>query len=408
MAYSMNIKGNSMKRYIKVALGISFVAAAACVTPRSVTAQITPPVATAIPGIPAEVPFELYRGDRIFLRGKLNGHDTPMLLDSGAGVTTLDRGFARSIGIKEGQKITAQGVGGSEEAELVHGVTIEVGNLKLSNATVAVLELDLIEKAIGRPMPVILGREMFMTNAVAIDFERQVLSLTPNGNFPPPSGATEVKLKRDGTLHYLPISIDGLPPVDAALDLGNGGALSLSKEYHEAKPQLHSLPFALGMGGGVGGVHELKRTTLPKLELAGFSFSGVPTELDVLADGPYAGRANAGIEMFKPFEVTLDLGHDRMWLKRSGSAVQFDKDRAGMSLLLDGEHLNVLFVAPGSPADQTGVKKGDRLVAINGQRVDQGFYSSPLSGWARGTPGTAVELTLASGTRVRLTLRDYY
>ena len=55
-------------------------------------------------------------------------------------------------------------------------------------------------------------------------------------NFAAPAGATEVKLRREGTLHFLPISVAGLTPVEAALDLGNGGALSLSKEYHETRP----------------------------------------------------------------------------------------------------------------------------------------------------------------------------
>ena len=45
--------------------------------------------------------------------------------------------------------------------------------------------------------------------------------------------------------------------------------------------------------------------------MAGFSFDGVPADLGALPDGPYEGRANVGIQMFKQFKLTLDLGHDR-------------------------------------------------------------------------------------------------
>ena len=102
-----------------------------------------------------------------------------MILDSGAGVTTIDRDFARQIGLKKGISISAQGVGGVQQAELVQDVTVEVGNLKLSGVSVAVIDLDAIEKAIGRPMPVILGRELFMSSVVGLDFDKQLLTLSP-------------------------------------------------------------------------------------------------------------------------------------------------------------------------------------------------------------------------------------
>ena len=39
-------------------------------------------------------------------------------------------------------KISAQGVGGDQDAELVQDVTIEVGNLKLTGVSVVVIDLD--------------------------------------------------------------------------------------------------------------------------------------------------------------------------------------------------------------------------------------------------------------------------
>ena len=81
-----------------------------------------------------------------------------------------------------------------------------------------------------------------MSSVVGLDFDKQLLTLSPAIDFAAPAGANEVKLKRQGTLHFLPISVDGQKPVEAALDLGNGGALSLSKEYHESVPALAKLP----------------------------------------------------------------------------------------------------------------------------------------------------------------------
>ena len=397
-----------MKRHIRITLSLAGLAMLAGIYPVVAGAQIATPAVTTVPGAQAEIPFDLYRGNRIVLKGTVNGTATEMLLDSGAGVTTIDRDFAKAIGLKKGMRISALGSGGTQQAELVQDVTLEAGNLKLSGVTVAVIDLDSIEKAIGRPIPVILGRELFMNSVVGFDFERQRMTLSPSASFAAPAGATPVALKREGTLHFVPISVDGLPPVDAALDLGNGGAVSLSSEYRQAHPKLDALPYAIGLAGGVGGVHETKRVTLPKLEMAGFSFSGVPADLGSVAKGPYAGRANAGIQLFKPFQLTLDLGHDRMWLKRTGRAAEFSKDRAGMFLVLEDDHFNVLHVSPGSPAAKAGLKKGDRIIAVEGERVGPGFYSSAKSNWARGAPGTKIALLKAGGLPVSLTLADYY
>lgn len=397
-----------MKRQMRIALVVVGLGAAAALYPCLALAQIAKPVVSSVAGRPAAVPFELFRENRIILNGRINGTDTSMILDSGAGVTVMDRDFAQRIGLKKGIAMSAQGVGGRQQGELVQDVTVEVGNLKLSGVSVAVLDLDPIEKAIGRPVPVILGRELFMNSVVGLDFDRQLLSLSPAMNFTSPSGATEVKLKRRSTLHFLPLSVDGQAPVEAALDLGNGGALSLSREYHESVPALARLPYAVTLSGGVGGLHETKRVTMPTVEIGGYTFKNVPTDFGSVAAGPYEGRANAGIQLFKPFHVTLDLGHDRLWLKPIGGVPVFTKDRAGMFVMLEGDHFSVLHVSPGSPADRAGLKKGDKLVTIAGERVGPGFYTSKQAGWTREAVGTKVDITKSDGQTVILTLADYF
>lgn len=397
-----------MKRQTRIALGLLGFAGAATLYPCFAAAQIATPTVAAVPGASADIPFELFRGSRMVLNGSVNGVETPMLLDSGAGVTTLDDDFAEKIGLKGGMPITAQGTGGDEQGRLIQDVTIQAGNLKLSGVSVLVLDLEKIEKAIGRPLPAVLGRELFVNSVIGIDFDRQLMTLSPSKGFAAPAGATEVKLRRDSTLHYLPISIDGLAPVEAALDLGNGGALSVSKEYFDANPKLAALPYAIGLGGGVGGLHEDRRTTIPTVTVAGFTLPGVPADFRSNPKGPYAGRANAGIQLFKPFHLTLDLGNDRLWLQRTGTPLSFPKDRAGMFVLLEDDHFNVLHVSPGSPAEKAGIKKGDKLTAIGGERVGPGFYASKEANWAKDPAGTHVRITKSDGQPVTLTLADYY
>ena len=79
-----------------------------------------------------------------------------------------------------------------------------------------------------------------------------------------------------------------------------------------------------------------------------------------------------------------------------------------MFVMLEDDHLNVLHVTPGGPAERAGLKKGDKLVAIGGEKVGPSFYSSKQAGWTREDVGTKISLTKSDGQTVILTLADYY
>ena len=73
----------------------------------------------------------------------VNGVETELLLDSGAGITVLDKSFADEIGL-EGRKpeITARGTSGTQAASLVGGVNITLGDVELKDLTVAIIDLE--------------------------------------------------------------------------------------------------------------------------------------------------------------------------------------------------------------------------------------------------------------------------
>lgn len=371
-------------------------------------AQFAAPVASFASTRPPPQPFDLYRDTRIYMAGEVNGRPTPMLLDSGASVTVLDRAFAKQVGLTGGRPVAVQGAGGNDRGEIYRGLSLKAGNLAFTGLTVAVMDLDLVGKALGRPVPVVLGRDVFMSSVVSIDFQRRLISFAPRAGFAAPAGATEIKLRRRGPLHVLPIRIGELPPHDAIFDLGNNGAISLSLEYHRSSSFFATLPAATAMGGGVGGLHEVRRVTLPSVEIGGVRFDNVPAQLGALAKGPYAGLANAGIQLFRPFVITLDLAGDRMWLERSAAPAVFSRDRAGLFVTFEGNHYEVRHVSAEGPAAKAGIKVGDRLVAIHGRAVSPGFPDRPEAEWPFAPAGTPVQIGLSDGRVVIVTLADFY
>jgi len=88
-----------------------------------------------------------------------------------------------------------------------------------------------------------------------------------------------------------------------------------------------------------------------------------------------AGNLGAGI--LTRFRVIFDYAHDCLWLEpRPGTDIlPFERNRSG--LLTDRREgaLEVLFVAPGSPAEAAGWKTGERITAVDGMPVGPAYVS---------------------------------
>jgi hypothetical protein len=366
-----------------------------------------PPPKVSLSVHPQAIPFTLFRGNRVVASARLNGHATDVILDTGASVTTVDRAYARSIGLPEGMKIQGRGAGGTVEAELVSGVTLEIGGTRFDDMSVAVMDLSPVARGIGHPMNIILGREFFNSSVISIDWAASQLRVTPHDRFAARKDATALQLKRRGPFNTIPVEIAGGEPVEALLDLGNGSALVVPKSYWGGRADLSALPYAEGRSGGVGGLHASRNTTVPQVTLAGRTFARVPAAfVEGGNDHEPAQMTNVGIGLLKQFHVDLDLGRDRIYLAPRSDAPAFDRDRAGARVDLLGDRLKVSFVSPGSPAATAGLKAGDEITSVDGHPVTPGFYGA--RDWSKGPAGTPVVLKRADGTSVTVTLRDYF
>ena len=82
--------------------------------------------------------------------------------------------------------------------------------------------------------------------------------------------------------------------------------------------------------------------------------------------------------------------------------------RAGLNTVFEGDHLRVVYVAPGSPAEAAGWKAGEQVTAIDGKPIGAGYNGSDQSLWLYGAAGKAVTLKTADGAVRKLVLKDYF
>ena len=357
------------------------------------------------------IPFEFFGGTRIFIPARVNGRDVVVLLDSGAQSSVIDKGVAQSIGLKPKGEANLQGAGGDETAGIIDGVTVEVGALKLSNLTVASIDLQSHAGGLGHSLPFVLGDELFRELAVDIDFANRRIAFSDPARIARPKGAVEVPLAAALGLRSIPVSVDGVAPVQFEFDLGSGSPLMVFPSYGKAHGLLDGRRTSQKFSGGAGGMHPETIATLGKVELAGVAFTNVPTLFPpetISAVNSDLISGNAGIPILSRFHLVIDYSHDRVWMTPEPHAnAPFAKDRMGLFMLPKDGAFEVGFASPGSPADKAGLKAGDRIRLIN-HKPPSAWPHDVLTKLSSEAEGTRVELTMADGRVRRLTLKDYF
>jgi hypothetical protein len=275
------------------------------------------------------------------------------------------------------------------------------------------MDLSPIAKALDIPLQVILGQEVFAAFVVDIDFQHSRIAFRDPAAFTPPRGAIRLPLTPAGGDRVTRVSIEGRPPIDVYLDLGNGSPLDIFPAYWRPRRLLDDRHSSELLNGGAGGQRPVKVATIGAVDVGGVVFHDVPTNFpppgNTTADTRRV-QGNLGLPILSRFRMIADFPHNALYLVPEPRAVArpFDKDRSGLSTVRDADALRVTFVAPGSPAEEAGFKIGDLVSLIDGQPIGPTFQQSALARWRYGAAGQRIQLSLADHRTLTLTLRDYF
>jgi len=241
------------------------------------------------------IEFDFFKKRRIFIDALVNGHKTPIILDSGAEATAIDRSFAEEIGLEGTGELTADGVAGSTTVTIAAGVTIEIGNLRASDLTVIIIDLAAIGRQIGRPLPVIFGEEVFNELIVDIDYPNERLAFHRPEGFSTRGLAAPVEVVSvQGGQKEIRVSVNGLPPAPVGLDTGSGDTISFFKPWTDANAILDGITTTTSLGGGVGGNVVSLKGTVSSIEVGGTLLEDVPVTFFRSDEGSFATAEIAG------------------------------------------------------------------------------------------------------------------
>ncbi|HUP68087.1 MAG TPA: retropepsin-like aspartic protease [Sphingomicrobium sp.] len=254
-------------------------------------------------------PLGFYNG-RLFIEAKVNGVATEALLDSGAEATLVDPELAAKAKLPEGTPQVMKGSGGTAQARIVEGVTVEALGKVLHPDAVVVLDMaDLSTRLIKRPTHAILGRELFDAARLTIDFARGEIAVVDKAHKPQ---GKKLTLTEHAGIEAVAVRLNGLV-VQAEFDLGNGSEVTISRALAK---KLKLKTIGTKRGGGIGGEISRDLVRLNSLEVAGARFRNVTAAID---DQDSANDLNIGTAVLKHFLITTDFKDRAVWLEPVGS-----------------------------------------------------------------------------------------
>lgn len=308
-----------------------------------------------------------------------NSRPMHFILDAGSPFTVLNTGLPETVGFKRGPDQTF------EDGFVAHtytpGACVRTLGVTLSDINIGDIELDYVSAMEGERIDGLIGGELFQKYVVRINYMESSVDVFP----------ATYAYKGDGIV--LPISVEGGHSfADATLttpdgravkgtflvDTGVRMALLLNGPFvdkNELQMAEKRVP-RTSVGWGIHGETKGDIFRVHDVELGGVHLHDVMSvasrdDVVIGQDDPLAGII--GADLLRRFRVTMDYPHRRIILEPTPETYSpFVYDKSGLFLLGEGDDyraIRVKSVIPGSPAEDAGVKSGDRLVSVDGKHA---------------------------------------
>jgi hypothetical protein len=357
------------------------------------------------------VPFELVN-NHIYAPVKVNGAPFVFIFDSG-GVNLITPSTAKVLGLGSVGHMEGNGGGsGHMDFGLSKIRTLRIGEATIANQVLPVAPLEDLAPAEGRTGGGMVGFETFRRFVTVVDYGAKTLTFIDPKKFDASDAGTPVPFQFDGNTLVIEASYGGHRG-SFVIDTGARMSLTLNTPFVKANDlRAGTAKSVTGVTGwGIGGP-----TRATVMRGAPFRIGTLTVEHPIAelstdtagsnSDAALAGNIGAGI--LKRFVVTLDYGHQTLYLKPiKGTIDDLDTfDRAGLWLNTDPSGFKVIDVMQGSPASEAGLKVGDIVTAIDGKPAS----AVPLYDLRRrlrnDPPGSVIVVSVKGRADVRLTLRD--
>jgi predicted aspartyl protease len=332
--------------------------------------------------------------NHLFVPVTVGGKKRLWVLDTGAGVTVLNKAYADELGLDLEGQIKGQGAGGTVEVSFATLPPFAIEGVEFDGQVVAVIDMSELLRRIGLDVAGILGFDFLSRFVTKVDFAKELVSFYDPETFEYSGEGQVLDMHLDQSVFRAQATLDGRHAGSWLFDLGAGtshldGRYALREGYADRKG-------ILGLGHGAGNEYQLKSLKCDSLDFAGY------TVYKPLISFAYGGTDTAfsadligtlGNTLFRNFVLHCDYANERLIIERGDKFNQsWPEDHSGLQLsYTEDREIKVLYVAPGTPAEVSGFVKGDVLRSIDGAGMGSFDGLIGVRELLRADPGTEYE-----------------
>ena len=318
--------------------------------------------------------FKLLTGGVVILKATVGDKPDSLsfVLDTGSGGISLDSATVDYLQLPAVESDrTIRGIAGIRKVKFVRNLTLHLPGLETDNLDFHINDYEILTNVYGVRIDGIIGYSFLSRYIVKIDYDVNMLEVWTPG---------AIKYPRQGYLmkpiiNSLPIfkatvkdgiSVDG----SFYFDTGAGLCLLMSEDFANDKKVIKKgRKMTLTQAEGLGGKKTMMVTTVKQVKFGPFKFRKVPAhifkdEFNVTAYPVLGGLL--GNDLFRRFNIVLNYSKKEIHLLPNTHYNEaFDYSYTGMGIYFINGDIIVEDVLAGSPAEQAGIKVGDRILAIN-------------------------------------------
>ena len=295
--------------------------------------------------------------------------NTSLLLDSTfyaehfATQGTLRKAFVGGAG--DGRQMASVDMSGWE---------YRVGEFAHKDQTAVVLNL---RKILGNNVSGMFGMEFVRGRKVEFNYADQYMRILSDEQ--PDSSYTCIDCKwlddsKTRILVPVKIALDAMTSREGLflVDMGSSGTIainssSVAKMGLTNHSDVQKMVYAVG---GIGGSRTDNLIKLASVELGGLNVSNIRADYSGNATGALADKRYDGLignELLERFDVIFDFAECKMYLRANRNFDTPSRYFFGVVLTPQRDHWTVNGLLEGGKAEKAGVKRGDRIVKINGK-----------------------------------------
>lgn len=317
----------------------------------------------------------------------LNKIDTlNFALDTGAGhILITDPNIANALKLKNYRDVTVAGPSGGVTLEAYVSLIpkMRLGKkIQVLHQQVVILKqaIPYLSETAGIKIHGLIGYDIFNAFTIKINYHTKKITFYNKDKFQPKKKWKNFDIKIEQRKPYIQAEAvisekSQTIPVKLLMDIGAGHSLSLDMGTHP-NIQIPDKNLAVDLGTTISGAITGNIARIEQFNLGNFKFKRVITSfpdsisLKYLRDN--TGRqGNLGCGVLQRFHIIFDYFNKKVYLKPNHKfKAPFRDNTSGISIITDYSNFKDFLIAEvreNSPADNVGLKKGDKIFSINGE-----------------------------------------